>query len=98
MSFWLALSPAIKLECDIMNIPGFTAEASLRSTTNIYRATANIVSKPNEVQMQWLYCYRDYDTGFTRCCRGSDDHDPFAFTTCYRVPPPELFPESEEFP
>jgi hypothetical protein len=81
-----------------MNMPGFTAEASLRSTTSVYRATAGIVSKSGGVQMQimsWCYVRPGFEGVFLRCCRCSD-YGENCF--CYNEPLPELFPEGGELP
>jgi hypothetical protein len=87
-----------------MNIPGFTAEASLCSATSVYRATANVASKLGKVQMQQpffggnYYCYREENTGFTRCCECSSYYDQFGGCRCYTLRPPELFPDPEAPP
>jgi len=73
-----------------MNTPGFTAEASLRSTTSVYRATAGIVSKSGGIQMQRIsWCYPRPGFGsWQQCCVWSGDlWDP---PQCYNEPLPEL--------
>jgi hypothetical protein len=70
-----------------MNMPGFTAEASLGSITRVYRAAASIVSKTDEVQMQTLFfCLGEL---LDHCCRCDDDG---YNCRCFRLPLPELFP------
>jgi len=75
-----------------MNTPGFTAEASLRPTTNVYRATANIAPESDGIQMQMSWCFLrpGFEGGFWRCCRCWDDG---SNCYCYNEPLPELFPD-----
>lgn len=69
-----------------MNMPGFTAEASLRSTTSVYRTAASIVSKTDAVQMQMFFCMGNRGEV---CCQCWDDG---SNCHCRRRPLPELFP------
>jgi hypothetical protein len=69
-----------------MNMPGFTAEASLRSITRVYRASAGIISKTDQVQMQMLLCFGP--PGYETCCECLDE-PPY---DCY-CHPRTLWPE-----
>ena len=75
-----------------MNMPGFTAEASLRSTTSVYRAVGRLVSKTDEVQMQLYFCMGELQDV---CCHVSDDgYD----LHCVRRPKPKLSPTLDDDP
>jgi len=69
-----------------MNMPGFTAEASLRSTTSVYRAVGRLVSKTDDVQMQYFFCMGENQDV---CCHYTDQYD----LHCVRRPHLKLFPE-----
>ena len=76
-----------------MNMPGFTAEAALRSITRVYRASASIVSKTHEIQMQMVLC--DGPSGYETCCTCSDARPSDCYECLYPdiLPSPELFSE-----
>jgi hypothetical protein len=75
-----------------MNMPGFTAEASLRSITSVYRAAASIRSKTEEVEPMFILCSSEASP-VIECCVFSDVF-PYEPYRCTRTPNPlpELFP------